>query len=59
MVFNIYYNIFEILVIPFGLLNILVIFQAWINKIFYLCLDVFCIIYINNILIYLSDLLEY
>jgi hypothetical protein len=43
----------------FGLSNILVIFQAWINKILYLYLDVFCTVYINNILVYLNNLLEY
>jgi hypothetical protein len=59
MVFNTRYNLFETLVIPFGLSNALVIFQAWINEILYLYLDVFCTVYINNILVYLDDLLEY
>jgi hypothetical protein len=59
MAFNIYYGFFEILVILFGLSNIPVIFQAWINKILYLYLDVFCTVYINNILVYLNNLLEY
>jgi hypothetical protein len=54
-----YYSFFEILVIPFGLSNTLVIFQVWINEILYLYLDVFCIIYINNILVYLDNLFEY
>jgi hypothetical protein len=59
MAFNTRYSFFEILVIPFGLSNILIIFQVWINEILYLYLDIFCIIYINNILVYLNDLLEY
>jgi hypothetical protein len=59
IVFNTYYSFFEILVILFGLFNILVIFQARINKILYLYLDVFCTIYINDILVYLDNLLEY
>jgi hypothetical protein len=59
IVFNTRYNLFETLVILFGLSNILVIFQAWINKILYLYLDVFCTVYINNILVYLDNLLEY
>jgi hypothetical protein len=59
IVFNTRYSLFEILVILFGLSNALVIFQIRINKIFYLYLDVFYIIYINNILVYLDDLLEY
>jgi hypothetical protein len=59
IVFNTYYSFFETLIIPFGLSNTPVIFQAWINEIFYLYLDVFCIVYINDILIYLDNLLEY
>jgi hypothetical protein len=59
IVFNMRYGFFEILVIPFGLSNALVIFQAWINEIFYLYLDVFCMVYINDILVYLDNLLEY
>jgi bacteriorhodopsin len=43
----------------FGLSNTLATFQARINEIFYLYLDVFCIVYINNILVYLDNLLEY
>jgi hypothetical protein len=59
MVFNTCYGLFEILIIPFGLSNTLVIFQVWINEILYLYLDVFCMVYINNILVYLDNLLEY
>jgi hypothetical protein len=59
MVFNIYYSLFETLVIPFGLSNTPVIFQAQINEILYLYLDVFYIIYINNILVYSNNLLEH
>jgi hypothetical protein len=58
-VFNTCYGFFEILIIPFGLSNAPVIFQARINEIFYLYLDVFCMVYINNILVYLDNLLEY
>jgi hypothetical protein len=59
MVFNTRYSLFETLVILFGLSNTPVIFQVWINEIFYLYLDVFCMVYINNILVYLDNLLEY
>jgi Reverse transcriptase (RNA-dependent DNA polymerase) len=59
MAFNTRYGFFETLVIPFGLSNTPVIFQAWINEILYLYLDVFYIVYINDILVYLNDLLEY
>jgi hypothetical protein len=59
MAFNIHYSLFETLVISFGLSNTLVIFQVWINEILYLYLDIFCIVYINNILVYSNNLLEY
>jgi Reverse transcriptase (RNA-dependent DNA polymerase) len=59
MVFNTCYGLFETLVIPFGLSNAPVIFQVWINEILHLYLDVFCTVYINDILVYLDDLLEY
>jgi Reverse transcriptase (RNA-dependent DNA polymerase) len=57
--FNICYGFFETLVIPFGLSNALVIFQVRINEILYLYLDVFYTVYINDILVYSDDLLEY
>jgi hypothetical protein len=59
IVFNTRYGFFETLVILFGLSNILVIFQARINEILYLYLDVFYTAYINDILVYLDNLLEY
>jgi hypothetical protein len=59
IVFNMRYSFFEILVILFGLSNILVIFQTRINKIFYPYLNICCIIYINDILVYSDNLLEY
>jgi Reverse transcriptase (RNA-dependent DNA polymerase) len=57
--FNIHYGLYETLVIPFGLSNIPAIFQARINKVLYLYLDVFCIAYIDNILVYSNDLTSY
>jgi hypothetical protein len=59
MVFNIYYGLYETLVILFGLSNVLVIFQARINKVLYLYLDVFCTAYINDILVYSNNLTSY
>jgi hypothetical protein len=59
IVFNIYYSLYETLVIPFGLSNAPVTFQAYINKILYLYLDIFCITYINDILVYSNDLTSY
>ena len=43
---------FEYQVMPFGLTNILVTFQGYINKILVEKLNVFVIIYLNNIFIY-------
>jgi hypothetical protein len=57
--FNTRYGLFETLVMLFGLSNALVIFQARINEILYLYLDVFCIVYINDILVYSDNLLEH
>jgi hypothetical protein len=59
MVFNIHYGLYETLVILFGLSNVLVIFQARINKILYLYLDVFYTAYIDDILVYSDDLTSY
>ena len=41
---------------PFGFSNALAIFQGYINKILAEKLDVFIIIYLDNILIYTKDL---
>jgi hypothetical protein len=59
MVFNTRYSLYETLVIPFGLSNAPITFQARINKVLYLYLDVFCIIYIDDILVYSDDLTSY
>jgi hypothetical protein len=59
MVFNIYYGLYETLVILFGLSNVSIIFQARINKVLYPYLDIFCITYIDNILVYSNDLTSY
>jgi hypothetical protein len=54
--FNIYYGLYETLVILFGLSNIPIIFQACINEILYPYLDVFYTTYIDDILVYSNDL---
>jgi hypothetical protein len=59
MAFNIHYGLYETLVIPFGLSNAPATFQARINKILYLYLDVFCTTYIDDILVYSDDLTSY
>jgi hypothetical protein len=56
MVFNIRYGLYETLVIPFGLSNAPAIFQACINKVLHLYLDVFYTAYIDDILVYSNDL---
>ena len=50
--FYIYYRYFKYLVIPFRLTNTPVIFQAFINNVLKKYLDVFIIMYLDNILIY-------
>ena len=40
----------------FGLFNILIIFQKYVNKIFLEKLDIFVILYLDEILIYIKDL---
>lgn len=55
--FRTHYGSFEWLVMPFGLLNALSVFQRFMNDIFSDLLDVCVIVYLNDILIY-SDNLE-
>jgi len=52
IVFRTHYGHFEYLIIPFGLANILVIFQVYINTTLAGLLDYFVIVYLDNILIY-------
>ncbi|SLM38210.1 retrotransposon nucleocapsid protein [Lasallia pustulata] len=54
--FNTHYGLFETLVIPFRLSNAPATFQARINDILRLYLDIFCTAYIDDILIYSDDL---
>ena len=50
------YGHFKYQVIPFGFSNILTSFQSYINKILAEKLDIFVVLYFNNILIYLKHL---
>jgi hypothetical protein len=43
----------------FGLTNSLVIYQRYINKVLFDYLDDFCIVYLNDILIYFNNVLEH
>ena len=52
MAFKSYYSHFEYYVILFGLTNALAMFQSYINKILPEKLDIFIIVYLNDIFIY-------
>ncbi len=54
-VFKSYYGHFEYQVIPFGLTNALASFQSYINKILAKKLNIFVIVYFDNILIYIEN----
>ncbi len=54
--FHIRYGHFEYQVIPFDLSNAPASFQGYINKILAEKLDIFIVIYLDNILIYTKDL---
>ena len=49
------YSYFEYQVMPFGISNALASFQGYVNKILAEKLDVFVIVYLNDILIYTKD----
>jgi len=52
MFFRTRYKHFEYVVMSFKLTNALIIFQVLINKVLKDSINYFCIIYLNNILIY-------
>jgi hypothetical protein len=58
-VFRIYYRHFEYYIMPFGLSNAPVTFQAYINHILVGLIDIIYIVYLNNILIYSEDPEQY
>ena len=53
-VFRTRYGHYEYQVLPFGLANVLATFQAYINKALSGLLDIFCVVYLDDILIYLQ-----
>ena len=53
--FKTWYGHFEYQIISFDLTNALASFQEYINKIFAEKLDIFVIIYLDNIFIYTND----
>ena len=54
-VFNTCYNQFEYLIMLFELCNALSNFQSYINETVHEYFNVFCSIYLNNVLIYNND----
>ena len=54
-----YYSIFKCKVLWEGFTNSPATYQQYINNVLFDYLDDFCTAYLNNILIYLSDKLEY
>jgi len=50
--FHTYYNHFKYMIMSFNLINTSVIFQTYINKILTKLLNDFCIVYLNDILIF-------
>jgi hypothetical protein len=57
--FNTRYGLFETLVMPFGLTNAPATFQAQINEILRLFLDIFCTAYIDDVLVFSDNLQEH
>ena len=55
MAFHTWYSHFEYMVMPFGLANAPATFQAYINRALAGLVDVTCIVYIDDILIYFKD----
>jgi hypothetical protein len=53
------YGLYEYRVMPFGLTNTPASFQRWMNEVLSDYLDVFCIAYLDDILIYSVSLEEY
>ena len=59
MTFKTRYGIYKYKVLPFGLMNGPATFQAYINLVLGDLLDVTCIAYIDNILIFSEDPSQY
>ena len=53
--FNTKYGQFEYLVMPMGLCNSPATFQSLMNRIFYDCIDVFLVVYMDDLLIFSKD----
>ena len=55
MAFKIYYCHFEYQIMLFELIKIPIMFESYINKILIEKFDIFVIIYLNNIIIYIES----
>jgi len=53
------YRLYKCKVLPFRLTNGLAIYQRYINNVLFNCLNNFCIAYLDNIIIYSKNKLEY
>jgi hypothetical protein len=58
-VFRIRYGHFEYKVMPFDLANVFAIFQIYINRVLIGLIDVSCVVYFDNIFIYLINRVEH
>jgi hypothetical protein len=58
-VFRIRYGHFEYKIMFFGLVNIFATFQAYINRVLIDLINISCVVYFDNILIYLINRAEY
>ena len=59
IIFHIQFELFKYLIMLFNLCNESVLFQKYINNIFYKHLNKFCTAYLNDILIYFNNKLEH
>jgi len=59
MMFHTHYNHFKYMIMLFDLINASVIFQTYINKILTKLLNDFCVIYLNDILIFFIEKTDY
>ena len=57
--FRTQYGTFKWSVMPFRLTNALAVFQCFINNVFSNLLDVCMVVYLDNILIYSDDIMQY
>jgi hypothetical protein len=53
------YGIYEYLVMPFGISNAPAAFQRWINRILKKYLDICCIVYLDDVLVYSKNLMTH